>query len=323
MDFNKLRNWSQNGAFANNLYMADTGTSILGAASTTTTHDDFVPEIWGDGIYKYFKRKTVFRGLIDDYSSMVSGGGMDTINIPEITLKDATAKSVDTLVTYDATASTVTQLAINKHYYNAMLFEDVLQIQSNADLVAKYTQMFGEALARQFDSDAWDQIKTVQDTQALAADDAITDAEFQSALATLGENDIPYMDGQCSMVVNPTLMADILDPANGVSRNFWRADASGNGGVLEAGASVNGFMGKLFGINVYMSNTVAKGGTDSTAPGAIFHKTAAACAVQRDVRVQSEYSIDALGTKVVADMLYGVKVLDDSDNKRGVRFTNA
>jgi hypothetical protein len=26
---------------------------------------------------------------------------------------------------------------------------------------------------------------------------------------------------------------------------------------------------------------------------------------------------------VVADMLYGVKVLDDSDNKRGVRFTNA
>jgi hypothetical protein len=72
-----------------------------------------------------------------------------------------------------------------------------------------------------------------------------------------------------------------------------------------------------------MSNTVSTGGSDSTAPGAIFHKSAACCAVQQDVRVQSEYSIDALGTKVVADMLYGVKVLDDSDNKRGVRFTNA
>ena len=323
MDFNKLRNWSQNGAFANNLYMADTGTSILGAASTVSSHDDFVPEIWGEGIYKYFERKTVFRGLIDDYSSMVSGGGMDTINIPEITLKDATAKSADTLVSYDATASTVTQLAINKHYYNAMLFEDVLKIQSNGDLVAKYTQMFGEALARQFDSDAWDQLKTVQDTQALATDDVILVGEFQSALATLGENDIPYMDGQCSMVVNPTLMADIMDPGAGISKNFWRSDASGNGSVLESGGSVNGFIGKLFGINVYMSNTVATGGTDSTAPGAIFHKSAAACAVQQDVRVQSEYSIDALGTKVVADMLYGVKVLDDSDNKRGVRFTNA
>ena len=321
MNFEKYTNYALHGAWANSP-CADTGDSILGAASTTTTHQHFVPEVWADGIYKYFARKTVFRGLIDDYSALVKGSG-DAINIPEITLKSATAKSVDSLVTYDATASTTTQLQINKHYYNAMLFEDVLMIQSSADLVAKYTQMFGEALGRQFDSDAWDQLKTVQDTQALAADDTLTDAEFQSALTTLGENDIPYMDGQCSMVVNPTFMADILDPAAGVSRNFWRADASGNGGILEAGGSVNGFMGKLFGINVYMSNTIAKGGSDSTAPGAIFHKTAAACAVQQDIRVQTEYSIDALVTKVVAHMLYGVKVLDDSDNKRGVRFTNA
>ena len=301
--------------------MAITG-GMLGAASTATSHEEFVPEVWADGIYKYFARKTVFRGLIDDYSALVKGAG-DKINIPEIALKTATEKSIDTLVTYDATHSTLTQLEINKHYYNAMLFEDVLMIQSSGDLVSKYTQMFGEALGRQFDSDAWDQLKTLQDTQALAADDALGDSEFQSAIMTLGENDIPYMDGQCSMVVNPTLMADILDPAAGVSRNFWRADASGNGGILEAGGSVNGFMGKLFGINVYMSNTVAKGGSDSTSPGAIFHKSAAACAVQQDVRVQAEYSIDALGTKVVADMLYGVKILDDSDNKRGVRFTNA
>ena len=301
--------------------MAITG-GMLGATSTATTHEEFVPEIWADGIYKYFARKTVFRGLMDDYSALVKGSG-DTINIPEITLKTATAKAIDTLVTYDATHSTQTQLSIDKHYYNAMLFEDVLMIQSSADLVSKYTQMFGEALGRQFDSDAWDQIKTVQDTQALATDDVMTDAEFQSALTTLGENDIPYMDGECSMVVNPTLMADILDPAAGVTRNFWRADASGNGGILEAGGSPNGFMGKLWGINVYMSNTVSTGGTDSTAPGAIFHKSASACAIQQDVRVQAEYSIDALGTKVVADMLYGVKVLDDSDNKRGVRFTNA
>jgi hypothetical protein len=46
------------------------------------------------------------------------------------------------------------------------------------------------------------------------------------------------------------------------------------------------------------------------------------CAVQQDVRVQAEYSIDALGTKVVADMIYGAKLLDSSSNKRGYRFKN-
>ena len=79
-------------------------------------------------------------------------------------------------------------------------------------------------------------------------------------------------------------------------------------------------MGRLFGINVYMSNTIATGGTAIS--GAFFHKSAAVCAVQQGVRVQSEYSIDALGTKVVADTIYGAKLIDSSSNKRGYRWVN-
>ena len=114
--------------------MAITG-GMLGAAHTTTSADDFVPELWSDGIYRYFERGTVFKALIEDYSSLVKGSG-DIVNIPQIDFDASSDKAIDTLVTYDATATTVTQLAINKHKYNAMLFEDVLQIQSNADLVS-------------------------------------------------------------------------------------------------------------------------------------------------------------------------------------------
>jgi hypothetical protein len=302
-----------------NLQMADTGDSILGAASTTTTHLEFVPELWSDGIYRYFERGTIFKNLIEDYSSMVTGSG-DIVNIPQVDLVASSDKAVDTLVTYDATHSTVTQLAINKHKYNAMLFEDVLLIQSNSDLVAKYTQMFGEALARAVDADIWAELDGVNEGATLTADDAITAAEFQAALANLGENDVPYMDGECSFVVNPTLMADILDPNAGISKNFWRADAGGDGSILNNGGT-KGFMGRLFGINVYMSNTIATAGTAIS--GAVFHKSAAVCAVQQDVRVQAEYSIDALGTKVVADMIYGAKLLDSANNKKGYKLTNA
>ena len=301
--------------------MADTGTSILGAAHTTTTADDFVPEIWSDGIYRYFERGLILKNLIEDFSPLIKGKGFgDTINIPQIDLDSARTKAVDTLLTYDATATTVTQLTVTDHKYNAMLFEDVLMIQAEADLVAKYTKMFGEALARAVDADIWDDLDGINEG-AVHADDTISDAQFQSALANLGENDVPYMDGSCSMVVNPTLMADILDPAGGISRNFWRADASGDGSVLNAGGT-KGFMGRLYGINVYMSNTVSTAGTSSTTSGAIFHKSAAAIAVQSGVRVQSEYSIDALGTKVAADILYGTVLIDSSSNKKGYRFKN-
>ncbi len=318
MNFEKYTNYALHGAWANSP-CADTGDSILGAAHTTSTADDFVPELWSDGIYRYFERGTIFKNLVEDFSSMVKGSG-DIVNIPQIDLVASSNKAADSLVTYDATATTVTQLAINKHKYNAMLFEDILMIQSNADLVAKYSQMFGEALARAVDADIWAELDGVNEGATLAADDAMTAAEFQAALANLGENDVPYMDGDCSFVVNPTLAADIMDPSGGISKNFWRADASGSGTVLVEGAT-KGFIGKLFGINVYMSNTVATAGTAIS--GAIFHKSAAVCAVQQDVRVQSEYSIDALGTKVVADMIYGAKLVDSANNKKGYKLTNA
>jgi len=300
--------------------MAITG-GMLGAAHTTTTADDFVPELWSDGIYRYFERGTVFRGLVEDYSALIKGKGFgDTIHIPQIDLKSATSKSINTLVTYDATATTESSLTVSDHYYNAMLFEDVLMIQSEADLVTKYTKMFGEALARQLDADIWDDLDGLNVSVALGSgDDNLAATDWQAALASLGENDVPYMDGDCSLVVNPTMMADILDPANGISKYFWRADAGGNTSVLNEGGT-KGFIGKLHGINVYMSNTISTGG--SVCCGAIFHRSAAAVAVQQEVRVQAEYSIDALGTKVVSDLLYGTVLLDSSSNKRGYRFVN-
>ena len=290
-----------------------------GSPVTITTDQHFIPEIWADGIYKYFDRKTVFRGLVDDYSALVSSKGYgDAINIPEMSLITATAKSAGSDVSYDATATTTTQLALNKHNYVAKLFEDIALIQSEADLVAKYSRMMGEALARQVDADIWDELDGLNDSQALSADDTLTAGVFESALATLGEADIPYMDGECAMVVNPTLFADILNPSAGIAQYFIRNDAVGEGNR----GLRSGMVGSLYGIDVYMSNTVATGGNASVIPGAIFHKSACAFASQQEVRVQSEYSIDALGTKVVSDLLYGVKLIDDSDNKKGVKFTN-
>jgi hypothetical protein len=120
------------------------------------------------------------------------------------------------------------------------------------------------------------------------------------------------------MVVNPTLFADILNPSAGIAQYFIRNDAVGEGNR----GLRSGMVGSLYGIDVYMSNTVSTAGTSSTIPGAIFHKSACVFASQQEVRVQSEYSVDALGTKVVSDLLYGVKLIDDSDNKKGVKFTN-
>ena len=295
-----------------------------GNAVTNTTDQHFIPEIWADGIYKYFERKSVFRGLVDDYSALFAGKGYgDVLHIPEMSLISASDKSAGADVSYDATATTETQLTVNKHKYVAKLFEDLTLIQSEADLVEKYSRMMGEALSRQVDADIWTELQSLEDSLNLSADDTLTAGKFEEALATLGEADIPYMDGECAMVVNPTLFADILNPSAGMAQYFIRNDAVGEGNR----GLRSGLVGSLYGIDVYMSNTVDtanEGGAGAnTISGAIFHKSAVAFASQQDVRVQSEYSIDALGTKVVADLLYGVKRIDDTDNKKGLKIRNA
>tara|TARA_R100000152_G_C6769069_1_gene194776 strand:- start:699 stop:1595 length:897 start_codon:yes stop_codon:yes gene_type:complete len=290
-----------------------------GSASTTTTDQHFIPEIWAEGIYKFFERKSVFRGLVDDYSALFGSAGFgDVLHIPEMSLISASDKSAGSDVEYDATATTETQLTVNKHKYVAKIFEDVLMIQANADLVEKYSRVMGESLARQVDSDIYTELSSLEDSLVLSADDTLTAAKFEEALATLGEADVPYMDGETAMVVNPTLFADILNPSSGVAQYFIRNDAVGEGNR----GLRTGMVGSLYGIDVYMSNTVGTGGNANTISGAIFHKSAVAFASQQDVRIQSEYSIDALGTKVVADMLYGVKRIDDTDNKRGLKIRN-
>ena len=64
--------------------MAITG-GMLGAAHTTSSADDFVPELWSEGIYRYFERGTIFKNLVEDYSSLVKGSG-DIVNIPRLIL---------------------------------------------------------------------------------------------------------------------------------------------------------------------------------------------------------------------------------------------
>lgn len=295
-----------------------------GNAVTNTTDQHFIPEIWADGIYKYFERKTVFRGLVDDYSALFAGKGYgDVLHIPEMSLISASDKSAGADVSYDATATTETQLTVNKHKYVAKLFEDLTLIQSEADLVEKYSRMMGEALSRQVDADIWSELQSLEDSLVLADDDTMTSAKFEEALALLGEAGIPYTDGEVAMVVNPTLFADILNPQNGIAQYFIRNDAVGEGNR----GLRSGMVGSLYGIDLYMSNTVDTGDEGgagaNTISGAIFHKSAVAFASQQDVRVQSEYSIDALGTKVVADLLYGVKRIDDTDNKKGLKIRNA
>tara|TARA_Y100001963_G_scaffold23448_1_gene31100 strand:+ start:5467 stop:6333 length:867 start_codon:yes stop_codon:yes gene_type:complete len=282
----------------------------------TTVGANFIPEIWAEPIYKYFEAKLKLRSSVDDFSALVKGGG-DTLHIPKIAMDGTETKAVSTAVTFSAGTSPEgkVDLSIDKHKYLANIFEDLALIQSNSDLISKYTQMFGESLARTVEDDIWAELDGFQTGQDLAEDNRIQAADLEGILNNLYSMDID--PNGCSMAVNNNILSDMLNPDNGIAKYFIRQDAVGNGAGLQTGA-----VGLIYGMNVFYSRSISSSDADGTKVGAVYVPGACAFAAQQDVRVQAQYDVEYLGTKVVADMVYGVKLIDESGHLMGLNLVN-
>lgn len=291
--------------------MAITGQVSGGLGATENQFAlDFVPEIWTQGVKYYFEKNLVYANLSTDWSSEVAGGG-DVVNIPRINEQGTDSLAAGGSISWSAntTAESKDSLTINNHHYSGILIEDVAKVQSSTDLMTKYTMELGYALAKKIDT-------TIEAGWASAADNSIelsgtTTGKFNAKtdvsnlVKTLVENDIDYLDGQTALVLSPTLYASIFD-----LDEFASADSLGAVGDLSPRGK--GWCGTLLGIPVYTS-TIMTAGTY----GYLFHKSFSNIAYSVKPRVQDQYDIDYLGTKVVADSVYGF--LGKDENSAGKR----
>ena len=280
-----------------------------------TTGADFIPELWAEPIYKFYKETNRLANSVDDYSPLVRNAG-DTVHIPKIALKAPVAKVKSTIVDF-STAATVgkVDLTIDKHYVVPELFEDFALIQSNFELISKYTRMMGESIARQVESDMWAELDGFQTRVDCSANNTFGVATLESVLANLYAIDID--PNNCSMALSNLLLADVMNPSGGIGQYFIRQDASGEGQGLRTGA-----VGLIYGMNVFLTSAAPTATTNDLAVGAVYPTEACVFAAQQDVRVQAEYDIAYLGTKVAADIIYGMKLIDESGDLRGLNLVN-
>jgi hypothetical protein len=287
---------------------------FTGDVTQNSDVDVFVPELWSAGIYRYFEKNLVFKPFFDDYSSLVRGRG-DVLHIPTIQEVASADKSADTAVSYTANVETKIDLSIDQHKYAAKLFEDIAMIQANEQLFDKYAQSMAYALAKAVDTKIEALLQTLGTNQDLAANNSMSNADVETALGTLMSNDIPK--DECAFFVNPLIYADLLN-----AKAFVAAGSSTGVGFGNDNAVMQtGNVGMLFGIPVFTSSLIPTTSSDGIEVGYLVHKSAIAVAVQQDIRVQSEYDVSYLGTKVVADIIYGA-VITTSNHVKGIEFCN-
>ena len=305
--------------------MASSVYPAQGGAVDNTSASTFIPEIWSDEVIASYQTNLVLANLVKKLS--MTGKKGDTIHIPKPTRGSATAKAANTAVTIQNSVESEVIVTINKHFEFSRLIEDITDVQALASLRQFYTGDAGYGLATQVDNDLFDLSKSFGDGDAsdyvhsasymcdatggfvpyaldtVVTADAFTDACFRAAIQKLDDQDVP-MDGR-SFVVPPSLRNAIMGIERYVSSDFVSGSVVGNGKI-----------GSLYGTEIFVTSnvptieTAAANSAGGDVRGAImFHKDAMVLAEQLNVRSQTQYKQEFLGTLYTADTLYGTQVI--------------
>jgi HK97 family phage major capsid protein len=286
---------------------------------------NFIPEIWSDEVIAAYKKNLVLANLVRKMSFRGKKG--DTLHIPKPTRGSATAKAANTAVTVQADAESEVQVLINKHYEYSRFIEDITAVQALTSLRSFYTEDAGYALAKQVDDELVALGKSFGDGDAsdwthsnsyfidastgltayavdtVTTSDVFTDAGFRKLIQLMDDADVP-MDGR-KFAIPPSLRNAIM----GVDR-YNSSDFVDGRGVQ------NGQIGKLYGIDIYVSSnmptieTAAENSAgDAIKAALLFHTDTMVLAEQVGVRSQTQYKQEYLSTLYTADTLFGVKTV--------------
>ena len=284
--------------------MALDGAYATGSSVNNTNHATFIPKLWSDEIIAEYEKSLVMKPLVK--SLKMAGKKGDTINIPMPLRGSANQKLTETQVTLVADTSGYKQVVIDQHWEYSRLIEDITSVQALASMRKFYTQDAGYALASKVDSDlvataianfttighATDTGLVVPAVAGSAGD--FSDQAFRDAIQILDDADVP-MDNR-KLVIPPAARNHIMGIDRYVSSDF----VNGKG-------VVNGKIGELYGINVYVSTNLPAN-ADGEKPCLLFHTDALVIAEQMAVRTQTQYKQEYLADLMTADTLYGEDV---------------
>ncbi|MBA2706131.1 MAG: hypothetical protein H0U60_20035 [Blastocatellia bacterium] len=289
--------------------MALDGAVSRGSAVTVTTGDAYIPELWAPELLKQRDKATVMVSHIMHVRPEGLKKG-DTVNIPWLTNETALDKTAESAITFSSNTEGKVTLKIDKYKYVGKLIEDIVEVQSNYDLFTNYRDKIANALAQVVDTDVLALTMGVAQSAGTWAAGSISKNAILTGIRMLDAAEVPQEDR--FLVVDAFGREDLF-----LIDDFVRYDAGG----VKPSAIKTGEIGEIYGLKVLFSNNLMQP-TATSAVGMIFHKDAFAIALQKDVSVKTEYSVDYIGMKMVGYNIYGVTIAR-TDHVALLRYTRS
>lgn len=275
--------------------MALDGATSRGAAVNVTTHAEYIPELWADEILKAREKSLVMAAHVMSVRPMGLKHG-DTIHIPRLSNETALDKTSESAITYSAATESKVTININKFKYVGKLVEEIVEVQSKYELFSNFRDKIAHALGDAVDIDILALTHAVVQSVGTWAAGSVHKTGILEGIRMLDAVNVPQDDR--FIVVDAYGRQDLL-----TLDDFVRYDAGGQAPT----ALKTGVIGEIYGLKVLYSNNLMQP-TATSAVGMIFHKDAFALALQKDVTMKNEYSVDYIGTKIVGFEIYGCTI---------------
>ena len=280
------------------------------ADMTKTTLDKHLKEVWSDIMYVEFRTNTVIIPLLDHtWEPELQEGSGDQVNIANFTQNagaDATVRGsagsgtfgTGAAITWTANTDTQVTLAVNQLCYTAYRMPVEMAVQTRPAFMSQMTTGMAQALAIKIDGlIAADTTDGFDAFTAIGTDNVdVTDDVILEGITNLNANNAPLESRY--YVFSPATWGSMMQIE--VLRNQLYSSSVGN---LD-GSNGQGYVGKVYSLDCYMSNNLAAGSAGSK--GAIFQKKAIAYAEQKGLTFESGFNMaDGLFNETVAYIVYG------------------
>ena len=322
-------------------------------AVTPNIADQFVPEVWGQAVLDTFHQKIMMTNVGMDISPNVAEHG-DKIHLPHIGVPELSAFTHGAEIAADITSggsmtSEESALTISEYNVASVYVPDIVNVQSNYDLLSIYTDQLAYAAARGFDN--YLHYLVANNLQGLLASgtgavgaDADTSIHVQTTGSALSAANLSSL---MSIVLGETGDTKgwnlVLSPAMYASLASLADFVKGTASPLGAGFESTGNAGNLLGMPVWVAQSpyMATDGGDVSAVAAkgikalddletsgsddndiiygyAIHESAMYYAFSKEAKITASYRHAYLSTLVTVESVYGgvVKNTDAQGDRR-------
>jgi len=271
------------------------------AVTTSSLTQELYANIVQSALYT-MNEQSLIRPLVRNYDMTGTPGLVAQVPIyPALSasgLTEGTDISVPT--SFDTTSKTIT--ATEKGVM--VTLTDLSAESANEDVAAAIGRQIGNAMAEKVDTDLAALFagfsNTVDKSKA-----AVTVQDIFKAAAIL-RNNKANLNGAFVCVLHPYQAYDLKQQLTnaGATMSHALSDVGNN-------ALLNGFIGRIAGVDVFESTVVTGGDSAGAYYGAVMTQDALGYMVKRNMRIEEQRDASLRATEIVGSMAYGVSELFD------------